>query len=95
MWQAEEENFKMWCNTYQIPLIVALSKADKLNQSARQKQYDAFLKASTLPCFLISNTKGQGIKDIEDYIYIDPLRNNQDLINSKIKWINERNFTKF
>ena len=30
------------------------------------------------------------LRDIEDYIYIDPLRNNQDLINSKITWINER-----
>lgn len=68
-WQQEEENFKMWCDTYQIPVVVALTKADKLNQSEKQKKYDFFLKASSLPCFLISNTKGQGIKDLESYLY--------------------------
>ena len=68
-WQAEEEDLKRWCESAGIPMLLALTKSDKLKQSEKSKKQDYFLKASGLPCFLISNTKKQGIQDVEAYIF--------------------------
>lgn len=68
-WQQEEQDLANWCEKFDIPMLVALSRSDRLKQGEKHKRLDYFLKASTLPCFLISSTKKKGIKELEDYIF--------------------------
>ncbi len=68
-WTVEEERLKLWCEHYEIPMLVAANKVDQLNRNDKMKVQDYFLKTSCVPVFLTSATKNQGVKELEDFIF--------------------------
>lgn len=66
-WQDEEQNLLLWMRTNrQLPVYLALSKRDKLNQKelSRRKKYFSDLEGLA-GCYIVSSTKGQGVKEMK------------------------------
>lgn len=68
-WTAEEERLKLWCEHYGIPMLVAANKVDQLSKSDKQKVLDYYLQASTVPVFLTSAIKNEGVKELESFVF--------------------------
>ena len=69
-WQEEEEQLLQWLARVERPLVVALSKADKLSRSQQIKRKKAIQSQSGCEhLFLVSSKKSQGLNELEDHIY--------------------------
>lgn len=69
-WDEEEELLKRFCSKVNIPICVLLTKSDKCNA----KEKNAALKkiresAQTSNVFLISAQTGDGVEEVEEFIY--------------------------
>jgi GTP-binding protein len=73
-WTAEEERLKLWCEHYELPMLVAVNKVDQLNRQDKLKVEDYFLKTSYVPVFLTSALKNEGVKELENYAFKEWVR---------------------
>lgn len=65
-WQDEEQGLLQWINTHrQLPVFLALSKRDKLNQKemSQRKKYFSDLEGLA-GSYIISSTKGHGVQEM-------------------------------
>ncbi|MFN8943647.1 MAG: ribosome biogenesis GTP-binding protein YihA/YsxC [Pseudobdellovibrionaceae bacterium] len=75
-WDDEEEQMRAFSVENSFRITVVLTKADKLNQSERSKAVKTISQQSQLDdVFLISNTKLDGIQDVENFIYTNWIKN--------------------
>ncbi|MFN7904111.1 MAG: ribosome biogenesis GTP-binding protein YihA/YsxC [Pseudobdellovibrionaceae bacterium] len=75
-WDDEEEQMRAFSVENSFRITVVLTKADKLNQSERSKAVKTISQQSQLDdVFLISNTKLDGIQEVENFIYTNWIKN--------------------
>ncbi len=71
-WDEEEEQMRAFASEYGFKIAVVLTKSDKLNQSERVKSLKTIQQQSDVEdVFLTSNTKLDGIQDVENFVYIN------------------------
>jgi GTP-binding protein len=76
-WEAEEDDLRHWLHVQGIPLIVAITKADKLSKSEIQKKRQEIIRASeTEFTFATSSEKNIGIVELENFIYNNWIKGN-------------------
>ncbi len=69
-WQEEEEQLRTFAITADLPLMIVLNKADKVNKRESDKKMDQILKcAPGCVVFVTSAEKKIGVKAAEDYAY--------------------------
>lgn len=69
-WTEEEEMVKMFTEAAGIPLLVALTKTDKISKTEVSRRQQSIKKNTGLNAvFPVSNLKKTGYKEIEDYLY--------------------------
>lgn len=69
-WTEEEELLKMFTEKAGVPIAVALTKSDKISKSEVKSKVMRISKMTGISAlFPISNLKGQGVEEIEDYLY--------------------------
>lgn len=68
-WSQDESLILQWCAHAEVPVLVLLSKADKLSRSQASKRKKEIDKASGQPSFLVSSLKKTGVADAERYIF--------------------------
>lgn len=69
-WSEDEENLREWLKVQGIPLFIALSKIDKLNQSdlaQRRREYDELGLADCL--YFVSGRTGKGVDKLRQAVY--------------------------
>ncbi len=68
--QEEEKLLLKWLKQIELPYLFAYTKSDKLSNSELKKAKDVFSKkARGIPVFFVSNLNGNGISDLEDFVY--------------------------
>lgn len=71
-WTEDEELLKRFCFRMERPMAIALTKIDKLKKpeiTARVKEIKK--QAGLSAIFPISNLKKQGVKELEEYIFLE------------------------
>lgn len=69
-WSEDEENLASWIAPRGLPLMVALTKADKLSRSEIMKRVKALQKASGVDAvFATSALKKEGYAELEGYFF--------------------------
>ncbi len=75
-WTKEEHILVQFVHTYGRPVVVALTKTDKVKKSEIAKLVEQHKKSSKLSAvFAISNTDGKGFQEMEEYIYREWIEN--------------------
>lgn len=75
-WDEEEEQMRAFASEYGFHIAVVLTKSDKLNQSERAKALKSILQQSDVEdIFMTSNTKLDGIQDVENFVYMSWIKN--------------------
>ena len=69
-WSEDEELLKQFCARIDVPMCVLLTKVDKCTKNEIRELQAGLVKASELSfMFPISSQTGQGIKDVEEFIF--------------------------
>lgn len=69
-WSEDEELLKQFCHRINLPLCVLLTKSDKCNAKEKNEAQKRIRNAAeTSQVFLISSQTGDGIKEIEEFIF--------------------------
>lgn len=69
-WDAEEQDLRSWLHTEGIPLVVAMTKVDKISKGEISKKVKEFVReAETEFTFGISAEKNIGVSDLENFVY--------------------------
>ena len=75
-WDEEEEQMRAFASDYGLQIAVVLTKSDKLNQSEKAKSLKIIQQQSDIEdIFLTSNTKLDGIHDVENFVYMNWIKN--------------------
>ncbi|MCK6598865.1 MAG: ribosome biogenesis GTP-binding protein YihA/YsxC [Bdellovibrionaceae bacterium] len=68
-WNSEEEQMKMYTDHLGIPLILALTKADKLSRSQQMQRIEKIKKSAQLKSiFVCSSLKKTGLEDLKEHL---------------------------
>ncbi|MCB0370468.1 MAG: ribosome biogenesis GTP-binding protein YsxC [Bdellovibrionales bacterium] len=74
-WAQEEEQLKSYTDHLGIPLILALTKADKLSHSQQLKRiYEIKKQSYVRDIFMCSSLKRKGLKEVLDFLFNKILR---------------------
>lgn len=71
-WTDDEQQIFEFCREQELPIVVALTKLDQLNQAHRAAQLKRFrtnLKSAEV--FPLSSHSGEGVAELEKYIFIN------------------------
>ncbi len=69
-WTEDEEMIKVYTEKMGIPLMVALTKSDKVSKSEMTQRLNSIRKKTGLSAlFAVSNLKKMGYEELEDYLY--------------------------
>lgn len=68
-WGIEEEHLITWLSSQKIPVLVALTKIDKLNSTELNKCTQGLKKQIQLQSFGCSNLDKKGIVELENFIF--------------------------
>ena len=75
-WEEEEKMLMRFANKIGLPVVVAMTKIDRLNQKELKERLAAIKQhAHTSLLFPVSSTKEQGYDVMEDYIYKEWIKN--------------------
>jgi GTP-binding protein len=75
--EEEEVMLLEFCEKQDRPIVIALTKIDRLSKSELQKRMNFFAKEyADLPFFPVSSVKKVGMKDIEDFIFEQWIKDN-------------------
>lgn len=76
-WGGFESQLKAWLATYQIPIMLVLTKADQLKRRDYEKVKGSFFKASGVKnLHLISSESREGIEELEDSLFREWIKPN-------------------
>ncbi len=76
-WEAEEKDLRHWLHVEGIPLVVAMTKVDKLSKSEIIKKKQEMIKSSeTEFTFATSSEKNIGVTELENFIYNNWIKEN-------------------
>lgn len=68
-WAEEEQQMKTYTEHFGIPLILALTKADKLSQSQKMQRFKIIQEQAQLKnIFVCSSLKKTGLEDLQEHI---------------------------
>lgn len=71
-WQMEEGQIVDWCQYFGIPVVIGVTKSDKLGRQEALKRLDYFKKKTGLEVvFLLSSLKRIGYQALEEYIFMN------------------------
>lgn len=70
-WSDDEIDLIKYLSHFGLPIAAVFSKTDKLNQKELQRAKDHILEEQPefVTSFFISNVKGIGVKEVEEYIF--------------------------
>ena len=69
-WEEDEELLKHFCGKINLPMCVVLTKVDKCSPKEKKEHLARIQKSSALKdVFLASSQTGEGIENIEEFIY--------------------------
>ena len=77
-WEEDEELLKKFCGSVNVPMVVLLTKADKCRNHERKQRLKIIQDASQLSnVFSISSQSGEGVKEIEAFIFNEWIQKKQ------------------
>lgn len=69
-WSADEDQFLRWLSVHDIPILVVLSKADKLKKSELPRRIQELRKQAQVESMIaVSSVSRDNVSAVEDYIY--------------------------
>lgn len=75
-WDHEEKMLKVFCDQYGIPMIVILTKADKVSQTAAKKLALGIKKTALLESvFPVSNLENKAVREVEEFFFNSWIKN--------------------
>ncbi len=69
-WQKEEEQLRLWLKERQLPMVLALSKADKISKNQNFSKVAKMKKENQLDyVFSYSSLKKSGVDELEEFLF--------------------------